>query len=52
MAEILEKRIVPVFYHVDPEKLMSVLRDRRGFKLDELDEYLKDVRKRAQSHET
>ena len=49
MAEILEKRIVPVFYHVDPEKLISILRDRRGFKLDELEDYLADVGKRVRS---
>lgn len=49
MAEILEKRIVPIFCHIDPEKLISVLRDRRGFRLDELDEYLADVGKRVRS---
>jgi hypothetical protein len=47
MAEILDKRIIPVLYHVEPENILSILRERRAFRLDEFDDYLRDVRKRV-----
>lgn len=47
MAEILDKRIIPVLYHVEPENILGILRDRRSFRLDEFDDYLRDVGKRV-----
>jgi hypothetical protein len=43
MAFILDKRIVPILYHVDAAKIPQIIRDFRGFRLDELDEYLEDL---------
>lgn len=47
MAEILDKRIIPVLYHVEPESILGILRERRAFRLDEFDDYLREVRKRV-----
>ena len=47
MAEFAQKRIVPLFYHVAPDDIPEILRPRRGFHLEELDEYLKDLEARV-----
>ena len=47
MAEILEKRITPLLYHVDPGSIPDVLRDRRAYEIDQFDEFIKAVRERA-----
>ena len=47
MAEILDKRIIPVLYHVEPESILGILRERRAFRLDEFDDYLREIRKRV-----
>ena len=47
MAEILDKRIIPLLYHVDPEVIPGILRDKRAFRLDEIDDYLQIVSKRV-----
>ena len=42
-----DKRIVPLFYHVETEKIADVVRDVRGFHLHEIEQYLLDLRVRS-----
>lgn len=44
----LQRRIVPLFCHIDPESTPDIIRDARGFGIDELDRYLVDVGKRME----
>jgi hypothetical protein len=44
----VQRRIVPLFYHVDPKDGPGIIKDNRGFHLNELDEYLRDLMKRIQ----
>lgn len=39
-------RIVPLYYHVDQESVPNIIRDTRGFHLNELDDYLKGLKER------
>ena len=50
MAFILDKRIVPILYHVDSSKIPQIIRDFRGFRLDEIEEYLGNLSTRLLSH--
>jgi hypothetical protein len=34
------RRIVPLFYHVDPTEVPDVVRDIKGYHLDEMEAYL------------
>jgi hypothetical protein len=42
----LQKRIVPLCYHVEPETLNAVVRDLRAYPLHEFDAFLDDLGKR------
>ncbi|MBA3315952.1 MAG: toll/interleukin-1 receptor domain-containing protein [Planctomycetota bacterium] len=43
MAFVLDKRIIPILYHVDSSKIPQIIRDFRGYQLDQLDEYLENL---------
>lgn len=43
------KRIVPVFYHVDPADSFDILKDRRGYALNDLAAYIHDLTLRARA---
>ena len=43
-----DKRIVPLFYHVETERIADVVRDARGFHLHEIEQYLSDLKVRSQ----
>lgn len=43
----LGKRLVPVFYHVDPGEMFNILKERRGYHLHEFAGYLEDLKSRA-----
>ena len=43
-----DKRIVPLFYHVETERVPDVVRENRGFHLNEIDQYLSDLAVRSQ----
>ena len=47
MAIGQEKRIVPLFYHVEPAGTPAVTQDNRGFHLHELDRYLSNLKTRS-----
>lgn len=42
----VERRIVPLLYHVDAEKIPAIIKDNRWFELSDVDDYLEDLRKR------
>ncbi len=42
-----EKRIVPLFYHVEPDGAPAVTQDNRGFHLHELELYLSNLKTRS-----
>lgn len=43
------KRIVPIFYHVNPGDAFDILRDRRGYALNDLSAYIQDLAQRAKA---
>lgn len=46
MASMAEKRIIPLLNHVDAKQIPDIIRDARGFQLNDLDDYLADLAKR------
>lgn len=38
-----KKRIVPILYHVEADKIPNLIRDSRGYRLDDIDSYLDDL---------
>ena len=40
-------RIIPLFYHVDPDKIPNIIRNTKGFHLHELDDYLVGLHERV-----
>lgn len=46
MASMAEKRIVPLLNHVDAAEIPGIIRDARGFELNDLDSYLADLSQR------
>lgn len=43
MAIGQDKRIVPLFYHIEPDGVPAVTQDSRGFHLHELEQYLTNL---------
>ncbi len=41
-----ECRMVPLFYHLEPETIPNTLRNKRGYHLHELDDYLLNLQER------
>lgn len=48
MASMAEKRIVPLLNHVDAARIPDIIRDARGFALNDLEAYLADLMKRME----
>ena len=48
MASMAEKRIVPLLNHIDSQQIPGIIRDARGFALNDLDGYLADLTKRME----
>lgn len=46
MALAFRRRIVPLLYHVEAKELPDVLRLKRGYDVNQLDEFLKELRSR------
>lgn len=46
MASMAEKRIVPLLNHVDAAQIPGIIRDARGFELNDLESYLDDLLQR------
>lgn len=46
MASMAEKRIVPLLNHVDATQIPGIIRDARGFALNDLEDYLDDLAQR------
>jgi hypothetical protein len=44
----VQRRIVPVFYHIDPKDVPGIIKDNRGFHLNDLGDYLEDLRNRIE----
>ena len=42
----VERRIIPLFYHIDTEQIPDIIKSRRGLDLNDLDGYLTDLSKR------
>ena len=47
MAQILDRRVVPLLYHVEPDALPATLREAKAYRLEELDLYLTGLAARA-----
>jgi len=47
MAAVLQKRIVPIFCHVEPSAAPDIIRDNRGYPLDQVEDYITDITQRA-----
>ncbi|MCH7687382.1 MAG: toll/interleukin-1 receptor domain-containing protein [Planctomycetes bacterium] len=45
----VKRRIIPLMYHIDPKQLPAIIRDNRGFSLNDLDDYIADVTKRIKN---
>ena len=42
----VERRIIPLIYHIDTEQIPDIIKSSRGFDLNDLDDYLTDLSKR------
>lgn len=47
MALALERRIVPLLYHVTTDQIPQPIKDPRAFHLNELPQYLEELKQRA-----
>ncbi len=47
MAFAMDCRIVPIFYHVAPEDAPAIIKDNRGFHLNDFGSYLDNLQKRV-----
>ena len=45
---MVECRIVPLMYHVEPANIPQIVQSRRGYSLDQIDDYLADLQSRVQ----
>lgn len=45
----LRKRVVPLFYHVDPASMFDVLKERRGYQLQEMRECIRGLQERSEA---
>ncbi|HVJ67548.1 MAG TPA: toll/interleukin-1 receptor domain-containing protein [Caulifigura sp.] len=49
MAVAFQKRIVPLMFHIPAKQIPDIIRNQRGFDLDNFDGYLADVAARVAS---
>ncbi len=51
MASMVERRIVPILYHIDADQIIGIISDNRGYRLDEFDDYLTGLEQRVKGTE-